>query len=138
MELPESAFSEYRCPKTRSPAAPFPPTRIGLRFSDEDTKQNSQKFAGKSRYGHRSEGRRARDAGATPVRDSLLDGVQVQCCSLSALSAANCRCRPADTENGFAQGPVFEDWRGGVSPAAGSPGLFLRRHPRICNWVSGV
>src|ERR1039458_10410299 len=27
---------------------------------------------------------------------------------------------------------------GGVLAASGSPGSFLRRLPRICNWVSGV
>src|ERR1035437_3110571 len=49
---------------------------------------------------------------------------------VAPLSAADCRCRPVDTENGFTQGPVFKDWRGGISPAAGSADSFFTETPK--------
>jgi hypothetical protein len=49
---------------------------------------------------------------------------------LRALSAANWSCRPADTENGFADGPVFLDWRRGRFAGGGVARVIFTETPK--------
>jgi hypothetical protein len=46
------------------------------------------------------------------------------------LECCHRRCRPADTEDGFTQGPVFQDWRGERFGGRGVGGLSFAETPK--------